>query len=228
MDKRKDNLLKYILKEHLRTAEPVGSGLLVDKLSVSSATIRNEMAELEKDGYIFQPHTSAGRLPSEKAYKYYLDQFFKPKKIAKNTETELLNIGKHDDDLQKVKQVAKNLAQLSNETIYIAFGKNNFFYTGIANLFNQPEFCNLDLVHSLSDVIDCMDDIINKHFDKLQKNLQILVGKDNPFISNASTIVGPFEFKGQVGIMGLLGPMRMDYEANHALVNAVIGRVGEL
>ena len=144
MDKRKDNLLKYILREHLRTAEPVGSGLLVDKIKVSSATIRNEMAELEKDGYIYQPHTSAGRLPSEKAYKYYLGKFFQPKKIAKTTESELLHVGRQEDDMQKVKQVAKNLAQLSHETVYIAFDKHNFFYTGIANLFSKPEFCNLD------------------------------------------------------------------------------------
>ena len=75
MDKRKELILNTIIKEHIKTGAPVGSGVLVEnyKLNVSPATVRNEMMALEEEGYIMQPHTSAGRIPTEKAYRLYLE-----------------------------------------------------------------------------------------------------------------------------------------------------------
>ncbi|MBU4256930.1 DeoR family transcriptional regulator [Patescibacteria group bacterium] len=82
MEKRKQLILYTIIKEHIKTGAPVGSGVLVDKykLDISPATVRNEMAELENEGLITQPHTSAGRVPTEKAYSLFifiLQYFFK-------------------------------------------------------------------------------------------------------------------------------------------------------
>ena len=68
LDKRKKRILQAIVEEYIETAEPVSSGNLVKELEVSSATIRNEMAELEKIGFLEKPHTSAGRVPSQKGY----------------------------------------------------------------------------------------------------------------------------------------------------------------
>jgi len=73
LDKRKRKILQAIVEEYIDTAEPVSSGNLVKELECSSATIRNEMAELEKIGYIEKPHTSSGRIPSQKGYRYYVD-----------------------------------------------------------------------------------------------------------------------------------------------------------
>ena len=83
MDIRQELILKTIIKEHVRTGAPVGSSFLVDKykLDISAATVRNEMADLEEDGYIIQPHTSAGRVPTEKAYELYLETI-EPKKLS--------------------------------------------------------------------------------------------------------------------------------------------------
>lgn len=76
---RKHKLLNSIIDEYIASAEPVGSGLLVEKysLKVSPATVRNEMMELEKEDYIYQPYTSAGRVPTEKGYKFYVDNYEK-------------------------------------------------------------------------------------------------------------------------------------------------------
>src|SRR3989339_90566 len=81
MDKRKELILKTIIKEYIRTALPIGSEGLVEKynLDISSATVRNEMAGLEEAGYIAQPHTSAGRIPTEKAYNFYLENLSEKK-----------------------------------------------------------------------------------------------------------------------------------------------------
>lgn len=83
LDKRKKKILQAIIEEYIDTAEPVSSGNLVKALEVSSATIRNEMAELEKIGYLEKPHTSAGRVPSQKGYRYYVDELIRDDKINK-------------------------------------------------------------------------------------------------------------------------------------------------
>ena len=83
LDKRKKRILQAIVEEYIETAEPVSSGNLVKELEVSSATIRNEMAELEKIGFLEKPHTSAGRIPSQKGYRYYVDELIRDDKLSK-------------------------------------------------------------------------------------------------------------------------------------------------
>ncbi|MDP9017692.1 MAG: heat-inducible transcriptional repressor HrcA [Candidatus Eremiobacteraeota bacterium] len=85
LDKRKAYILATVVYEYIATAEPVGSNTLTQKynLGVSSATIRNEMAELEAAGYLVQPHTSAGRIPSDAGYRTYVDQLMQPEQLAK-------------------------------------------------------------------------------------------------------------------------------------------------
>ena len=83
LDKRKKRILQAIVEEYIETAEPVSSGNLVKELEVSSATIRNEMAELEKIGFLEKPHTSAGRIPSQKGYRYYVDELVRDDKLTK-------------------------------------------------------------------------------------------------------------------------------------------------
>lgn len=79
---RKNKLLKLIVEEYIKTANPVGSSGLCDSLKCSSATIRNEMAELEELGYLEKTHTSSGRIPSENGYRYYVDNLMEPKKMT--------------------------------------------------------------------------------------------------------------------------------------------------
>ena len=113
MDKRKELILKTIIKEYIKTAVPIGSEGLVEKynLDVSSATVRNEMADLEEAGYIAQPHTSAGRIPTEKAYNFYLENLSE-KKLS-DSEIKIFKealIKKEETDF---KQAAKIMAKLS-------------------------------------------------------------------------------------------------------------------
>ncbi|HEX2576849.1 MAG TPA: hypothetical protein VHK88_10915, partial [Aquihabitans sp.] len=80
LDERKASILRAVVEEYIQTAQPVGSSHVVDApgVSVSSATVRNEMAALETDGYLAQPHTSAGRVPTEKGYRYFVDAMAQP------------------------------------------------------------------------------------------------------------------------------------------------------
>lgn len=83
LDNRKKKILQAIVEEYIETAEPVSSGNLVKELDCSSATIRNEMAELEHIGFLEKTHTSSGRVPSQKGYRYYVDQLIRDDNLTK-------------------------------------------------------------------------------------------------------------------------------------------------
>lgn len=97
MDKRQEDLLKSIVESYVKTVKPVGSKSLCQKLNVSSATIRNEMAVLENLGYIEKNHISSGRVPSEKGYKYYVENLMEPEKLTGSDMLKLQTIVKNQD-----------------------------------------------------------------------------------------------------------------------------------
>lgn len=115
LDERKVKILDAIIRNYLETGEPVGSRTIskYTDLNLSSATIRNEMADLEELGYIIQPHTSAGRIPSDKGYRFYVDHLMK-EKDREVTEMKEFVIEKTQKMEQVLKQVAKMLATNTN------------------------------------------------------------------------------------------------------------------
>ena len=118
LDDRKITILKAIIKTYLETGEPVGSRTIskYSELKLSSATIRNEMSDLEEMGYIIQPHTSAGRIPSDKGYRFYVDQIML-EKDSEVTELKEMMVQKVD----KLELVLKKMAQvLASNTNYAA------------------------------------------------------------------------------------------------------------
>lgn len=217
-------LLSQIIKQYIKSATPVGSKLLADKSSfdVSSATIRNEMAELEKDGYIMHPYTSAGRIPTAKGYQYYLEQIEggKLSQIEQNYLYRILKKHQADKNEILIKELAKKIVELSHNTVVIGFSENEVYYTGISNLFCQPEFQDPEKIQTMSLIIDHLDSVMSDIFDQIQE-LEVRIGEDNPFDNNCSVLLIPWG-KRKKGILGILGPMRMDYEKNLGLVNFII------
>ncbi len=222
ISERKKLLIKIIVEEYIKTAQPVSSGILVDKykLEISPATVRNEMTELEAAGYIHQPHVSAGRLPTELAYNLYLssqgEKFNKAKK--KDNDIEALDrVFKLEEGT--FRPTAKLLAELANGAIFWAFHKNDLYYTGLSNLFSQPEFRQAGIVCDVSSVIDRLEDIIDDIFEGLESGTQVLLGSKNPFGDFLSTVLLKYKYKKSSGLVGILGPMRMDYQRNIKLIN---------
>ena len=93
LDERKRKILQSIIRDYVETAEPVGSRAVVRKhdLKISAATVRNEMADLEEMGYLEQPHTSAGRIPSERGFRYYVDCMMENENLSEEQMEELRN-----------------------------------------------------------------------------------------------------------------------------------------
>lgn len=221
---RKKTILKAIIKEYIKTAQPVSSGMLVEKcnLKVSPATVRNDMAELEEEGYIIQPYTSAGRVPTELAYELELSELLKSKdnKNLRDSEIKLLD-GLFSSEEAGAKQTAKAIAELSNGAVFWAFHKNDLYYTGLANLFAQPEFKQSEIVYDVSVIIDRMEEIIDDLFDQIDNGNQVLIGSKNPFGAFLSTVLVKYKKNNQSGIFGIMGPIRMDYARNLALIDYI-------
>lgn len=121
LDERKTKILQAIIRNYLETGEPVGSRTIskYTDLNLSSATIRNEMADLEELGYILQPHTSAGRIPSDKGYRFYVDSMLEEKEREVVEMKEML-LERQDKMEVLLKQVAKVLAQNTNYATMIS------------------------------------------------------------------------------------------------------------
>ena len=125
LDDRKKKILQAIVEEYIEKAEPVSSGSLVKALNCSSATIRNEMAELEQAGYLDKPHTSAGRIPSQQGYRYYIDELLTEDKLTKREieyiKSKLETKVNELEDLTKI--ATTTLSELTHYTT-IAVGPN--------------------------------------------------------------------------------------------------------
>ena len=124
LDQRKKQILYAVIKTYLETGEPVGSRTLskYEDLHLSPATIRNEMADLEELGYLMQPHTSAGRIPSDKGYRFYVDQMLADEKKEVEDMKGLL-IEKADKVEKLLKQVANSLAVNTNYATMVSAPK---------------------------------------------------------------------------------------------------------
>jgi len=221
MDKRKELILSTIIKEHIKSGAPVGSSILVEKykLDISPATVRNEMMALEEEGYIIQPHTSAGRIPTEKAYNLYLSNL-KTKKFTQS-EVKGLNEILHNKEERDMKEAAKLIASISGNAVFWAFHRHNLYYTGVANLFQQPEFAQINLIYDISTIIDKIDEIVDSIFPKIEIGRHVVVGSQNPFGNLFSTVLVKYKYKENTGLVGIVGPMRMDYEKNIAIADYV-------
>lgn len=123
LDKRKAYILATVVYEYIATAEPVGSQTLTQKyqLGVSSATVRNEMAELEAEGYLVQPHTSAGRIPSDAGYRTYVDRLMEPEELGveerRRIRDELHDASRELDEI--IESTTRLLGRLSNNLAFV-------------------------------------------------------------------------------------------------------------
>ena len=149
LDERKKKILLAIIKTYLETGEPVGSRTIskIEGLSLSSATIRNEMADLVDMGYILQPHTSADRIPSDKGYRFYVDQLMAEKEMQieererETDEMKGLLIEKADKMERLLKQVARSLSVNTNYAAMISAPRYNVNRLKFIQLSKQCILC---------------------------------------------------------------------------------------
>jgi transcriptional regulator of heat shock response len=214
---RQKLILRTIVEQYIKEPQPIASGFLVNKIKpeISSATVRNEMVALEEAGYIQQPHTSAGRIPTAKAYQLYVDELLQEKK----KQSDQLQIEKVESKAD-MKDLARKMSKTLNEAVVVAFEDDGYYYTGISSLFGKPEFEDKELILSMSEMMDHMDSVMDQLFDEIDE-FGVLIGRDNPFGASCSVVISPVEVQKKRALMAVLGPMRMDYRKNISLIDEI-------
>lgn len=228
---RKQQVLKAIIQHFISTAEPVGSEtiLISYRFNVSPATIRNDMALLEKEGLIFQPHTSAGRIPTDQGYRLFIDEMADFETARKQAITTLKQI-KRRYEFEKIKEKIYDAVELiARSTDNVSFAtlpdNNRTFYLGLANVLRQPEFLSDSVRASqVIEVLEKHDNFISllKTLD-IDESVKIFVGKENILeqIQSCSLMVTKYHLNGQQGFLGALGPTRMNYPFNQVIIEEV-------
>lgn len=227
MNERQEKILSAIIEEYTQTAIPVGSKILVEKYKfpVSPATMRNDMMALEEDGYLHQPHISAGRIPTDKGYRYFVEEVMKEKELSREEQQkmqkEFLKLKAQNTRLTRT--TAKLLSHVSGN-LAISGNNSDFSDFGMRELMDKPEFQEMDEMCRLVEVLDYIDE----KFDSLTRDIKegetkIYIGKENPIGNpNVSMIVSPYKLKtGEKGILALIGPKRMPYAKNKSMIEYV-------
>lgn len=217
LSERHTSILLSILREHIKTAKAVGSETLADKYNVglSSASVRNVMMELEENGYLHQPHTSAGRVPTTKAYRYYVDHFLTQARVPGRQQEAIREaLQAHHVWEQRLKAMAKVMSDACENTVFVGFGRHDVYYTGLSHLFHQPEFSHVDPMLHMTEIVDRLDDMMATLFDRVDDETTILLGKDNPFGEETGALMMKFEEGDDQTehVIGILGPVRMPYD----------------
>lgn len=225
MNSRQEKILSVIIEEYTETAEPVSSKSLAEKyqLDFSPATIRNDMVKLEQEGFLHQPHISAGRIPTDKGYRYFVEEIMGDQELSlkdqKKMQAELLKLRAQHNRLSRT--TAKLLSSFSG-SLAISGLEKDFSEFGIRELLENPEFKEVDEFCKVAEALDYIDENIDTILKKVKAGeTKIFIGKENPVkgISNCSMIVSPYQTKaGEKGVLAIIGPKRMRYAKNKSLV----------
>lgn len=219
MDARKEQLLRFIIEQYVETAEPIGSSLLAEKsgFGVSGATLRNEMRELEEMGLLTHPHTSAGRIPTEAGYRYYIQHIMRPSHPSKRMGHELEQIaGKESKKIERLKATARLIAKETKNAVIVAWNNDSLYYTGLSHLFAQPEFQNVTLTINISAVFDRFEQRLDDIYDAVEPDeTKILIGAENPMGNECGTVVVR---DSRNNLFAIVGPIRKDYGEQAGLV----------
>jgi heat-inducible transcriptional repressor len=221
MTPRQDKILRAVVEEYAEVASPVGSQLLAKLFNVSSATIRSEMAELERLGYIKQPHTSAGRIPTDKGYRFYVNATNEEEHKATVSGAEralTARIGEGSVPERAIRNTVDTLVELT-QNLGIATIGNQLYMSGLSNLFGQPEFINSGQVKEVAKLLDNLEPWLREAAPN--KPLSVYIGSENPIGRNSgcSLIISKFRSPySDKSFIGVLGPTRQSYRQVMGLV----------
>lgn len=236
LTERQGEVLITIVQEYTATANPVSSGILIEKYfkSLSSATVRNEMVVLEGEGFLLKPHTSAGRIPSDRGYRYFVDNCSKIDELTleekRRLQVEMLKLKAQNVRLSR--SLARTLS-LTSKSLAISglLDKQEYYDFGMHTLLQDPEFQELSEISKISASLDLIDERIEGLFSSLEEGeTKVFIGDENPVeeMRKCSMIVSPYKLEsGERGFMAIVGPKRMQYDRNKSLIDFIKSLLGK-
>lgn len=236
-ESRRRAVLAATINKHIHDATPVASEDLVSDFDLSSATIRNIFAELEETGFLTHPHTSGGRIPTDKGYRYYVDFLLsqmellaeEKERIMKEYKKEMRHL---EDALEETSEVLSRITHYASIVSFLDW-QDKLLYCGISHVLEQPEFQNLERMRILIKMVEDKKNllnIINRDFDD---KVRVYIGRemDCPGMDSCAIVVSSYRMKDRPsGRLAVLGPVRMEY--NHIIptleyVSSVLSEVLE-
>jgi heat-inducible transcriptional repressor len=222
MDTRQSKLLEAIIDQFIETAQPVGSKRLLEcgGFCWSSATIRSEMGSLEEQGFLEQPHVSAGRIPTAKGYRVYVEQFMEPATQVRSVRVkfdQLKDMYFKRKDQEAAYEAVQLLAQMIPNVAFVTVPhKPGVYFLGLANTLRQPEFQANPLL--ASGVVEMLEDRLSDVLERIviDDKVRYYIGDEHIFsqVQSCSLLVTEYRLRDHRGVIGILGPMRMDYAFN--------------
>ena len=224
---RQEKILQAIVEQYAEVASPVGSSLLAKAFKVSSATIRAEMAELERLGYITHPHTSAGRIPTDMGYRFYVNNLADSKDDQSEDSRGALalttRVNQGGIPERTIRNAVDTLVELTHNLALATIG-DQLYMSGLSNLFGQPEFMQPGQVQEVARLLDNLEPWLQEA--ALNEPLSVYIGRENPIGRSAgcSLIISKFRSPySDTSYIGTLGPTRQSYRD----VMNLVQRAGE-
>jgi len=232
MSPRQEKILKAIVEYYVQTANPVGSFSLTRQFDYSPATIRSEMAQLEHAGYIHQPHTSAGRVPTDKGYRWYVNQLH-DEQARRESATRLekaidQRIEAAGEPTQAVKSAVDSLVEITNNLAVGMLG-SNLYMSGLGHLFAQPEFADMKRVHQVAQLLDNLEPWLREISPS--GRVSVYIGDENPIgkASGCALVISRFASPySDYSYVGVVGPTRQSYPKVMRLVEHIGNRLEEV
>lgn len=225
-ESRRRMILTATINKYIQDAIPVASEEIARDFDLSSATIRNIFSELEEDGYLTHPYTSAGRIPTNKGYRYYVDFLISQKELLdvekEQIDREYKNISKKIDRLQNnIEELLDKTSEIvSTITHYVAITsfldlQDRFFYKGISLVLSQPEFQNYERIRFLIQLIEDKPRLLNVINRDFTDKVKVFIGEELscPEIDDCALVISSYYLKDRpIGRVAVLGPKRMEYK----------------
>lgn len=220
LTQRQIDILAAIVREQTETGDPVGSEIIEKKykLGVSPATIRNEMVELEKKGYLSKTHFSSGRVPSSKGYRFYIKNIMKEKELSTVDEVAYKHSiwDERDKEYRMFSQATRILAQKTGLMSLITTNSGDLYYAGIGNLLSREEFLEAQTrrLFIRLDEINFWEEILKLAY-VTDQDVMFILGQDDfkdPIFESCASVFGEFESPQVKGIVGVIGPKSIRYE----------------
>ncbi len=225
MTDRQRAILAAIIEQYAEIAAPVGSVTLAKLFGVSSATIRAEMAKLEDMGYIEAPHTSAGRIPTDKGYRVYVNGITDatmselPSGLDRSARTIEAHVNSHVDRADRaIRSAVDSLVELTGNMGFATIG-SELYTGGISKLFSQPEYKAGQHVQAVARLIDNIEPWLREAAPN--EPLNVFIGSENPIgkSSGATLIISKFRSPySDASYIGVIGPTRQNYARTMHLV----------
>lgn len=226
LNARSQSILEAAIKEHIKTGEPVSSKEIAKKydFGVKDATIRNELNQLTKDGFLMQAHTSGGRIPTDKGYQFFVEKTYD--NIGDSRKLLRSRVPKLNRELLRG-NLKDFVEAFSRETKLLGIGQNEggqeIYKSGLNDLFENLDVETKDEMREVIrdfEMLDCRLAEIGNELSQALESPQVFIGKKSPITQseNLSVIVDSFDVNGQRVLVAIVGPKRMDYGKNLKLL----------